>query len=152
MPGTCQGEDQPPLSPGGAQDDLQDIEWSLRDPDRFGVIFDRYFTEIHGYIARRLGDDAADDIAAEAFLTAFRERKRFDPGRGIVRAWLYGIVTNHMNRYRRREVRAYRAMGRTEAPGPDASHADLVADRVTAAGTRRTGCWPPCPAFRASAR
>jgi DNA-directed RNA polymerase specialized sigma24 family protein len=74
---------------------------SLRDPDRFGVIFDRYFTEIHGYVARRLGDEAADDIAAETFLTAFGKRERFDASRGIVRGWLYGIATNHMSRYRR---------------------------------------------------
>jgi DNA-directed RNA polymerase specialized sigma24 family protein len=107
-----------------AIDDAREIALSVGDPDRFGVIFDRYFTEVHGYIARRLGSDAADDIAAETFLTAFRKRDRFDASRGIVRAWLYGIATNHMSRYRRREMRACRAMQRTGMPAPDEGHAD----------------------------
>jgi len=41
----------------------REIQLSLRDPDRFGAVFDRYFTEIHGYLARRLDRDAADDVA-----------------------------------------------------------------------------------------
>ena len=82
-------------------DDAQQVELSLRDPERFGVVFDRYFDEIHGYVTRRLGRDAADDVAAETFLTAFRSRRRFEASRGTVRAWLYGIVTNHISAYRR---------------------------------------------------
>jgi RNA polymerase sigma factor (sigma-70 family) len=120
-----------------ARDDVRQIQSSLQDPERFGVIFDRYFAEIHGYVARRLGCDAADDIAAETFLTAFRKRRRFDPGRGIVRAWLYGIATNHISRYRRREVRELRAVARSGTVAPDESHADRVADRVTAGAMRR---------------
>ena len=98
--------------PGGARD----VELSLTDPDRFGAVFDRYFAEIHGYAARRAGRDAADDIAAETFLTAFRVRRRFDPDRGTVKAWLYGIVTNHLSSYRRQDLRAYRAMARAGIP------------------------------------
>jgi RNA polymerase sigma factor (sigma-70 family) len=120
-----------------ARDDVRQIQLSLQDPERFGAIFDRYFAEIHGYVARRLGDDAADDIAADTFLTAFRKRRRFDPSRGIVRAWLYGIATNHMSRYRRQEVREYRAMERSGVPAQDESHADRVADRVTAGAMHR---------------
>lgn len=120
-----------------AGEDARDLERSLTDPDRFGAIFDRYFAEIHGYAARRLGRDAADDIAADTFLTAFRERRRFDAGRGIVRAWLYGIATNYIAQYRRREMRELRALGRTAAAAVDAGHADLVADRVTAGAVYR---------------
>jgi RNA polymerase sigma factor (sigma-70 family) len=126
-----------PCTPDDVTGDARDVEISLRDPDRFGVIFDRYFAEIHGYVARRLGDEAADDIAAETFLTAFRKRQRFDASRGIVRGWLYGIATNHMSRYRRREVRGYRAMERAAAPRPDEGHADRVADQVTAGAMHR---------------
>jgi RNA polymerase sigma factor (sigma-70 family) len=119
------------------RDDARDVELSLHDPDRFGVVFDRYFGEIHGYVARRIGGDAADDIAAETFLTAFRQRERFDAGRGSVRGWLYGIVTNHMSRYRRQEVRAYRAMARTGLLPPEEGHADRVVEKVAAGALRR---------------
>lgn len=119
------------------REDAAGLERSLRDPDQFGVLFDRYFTEIHGYVARRLGDEAADDIAAETFLTAFRKRGQFDPGQGLVRGWLYGIATKHMSRYRRHAARACRALERVPGPAPDEGHADRVADRVTAGALRR---------------
>jgi RNA polymerase sigma-70 factor (ECF subfamily) len=121
----------------GAQDDAREVGLSLRDPERFGVIFDRYFAEIHRYVALRLGRDAADDIAAETFLTAFRQRRRFDASRGTVRAWLYGIVTRQLSRHRRQEVRAYRARERVGPPAPEEGHADRVVDRVAAAAVRR---------------
>jgi RNA polymerase sigma-70 factor (ECF subfamily) len=122
---------------GAQRDDARDIEVSLGDPDRFGVVFDRYFAEIHGYAAKRVGRDAADDIAAETFLTAFRVRGRFDPSRGTVRAWLYGIATNNLSVYRRREVRAYRAMSRTGLSEPEEGHADRVVEQVAAGSLRR---------------
>ena len=119
-----------------AQEDARNLRASLRDPERFGVIFDLYFVEIHRYIARRLGGDVADDLAAETFLTAFRKRRRFDGDRGIVRGWLYGIATRHISRYQRSAVRASRALARTPPPpAQDEGHADQVVDRVTAAAS-----------------
>jgi RNA polymerase sigma factor (sigma-70 family) len=115
-----------------ALDDARDVESSVYDPDRFTAVFDRYFAEIHGYAARRLGPDAADDIAADTFATAFGVRRRFDADRGMVRAWLYGIATNHIGRYRRREVRGYRAMARLGPERAGESHADRVVERVAA--------------------
>ena len=47
---------------------------SLDSPEAFAEIFDRYFSEIHRYVARRLGTGVADDIAAETFLIAYRKR------------------------------------------------------------------------------
>jgi RNA polymerase sigma factor (sigma-70 family) len=121
---------------GAPPEDARAIELSLTDPDRFGAVFDRYFAEIHGYAARRIGRDAADDVAAETFLTAFRVRRRFDPGRGTVKAWLYGIVTNHLSAYQRRELRTLRAMARVGAPEPEEGHAARVVERVAAGGLR----------------
>lgn len=126
----------------GAQEDALRVASSLRDPDRFGEIFDRYFAEIHGYVARRLGRDVADDVAAETFLTAFRSRDRFDPHRGTVRAWLYGITTNHLGAYHRREIRACKAAAAANAAAPAEglaaeSLADHVAARVDASTARR---------------
>lgn len=118
-------------------DDAQQVELSLREPERFGVVFDRHFAEIHGYVARRLGRDAADDVAAETFLTAFRSRRRFDPNRGTVRAWLYGIVTNHMSAYHRQEMRAYRTLALAGTQGVEEGHADRVAERVDAGAAGR---------------
>jgi DNA-directed RNA polymerase specialized sigma24 family protein len=71
------------------------------EPERFGVVFDRHAPVIHGYIARRLGRDAADDLMAETFLIAFRQRAGYHPGQADARPWLYGIATRLVSRHRR---------------------------------------------------
>ena len=62
--------------------DAEVIAGSLDDPERFAVIFDRHADEIHRYAARRLGQQAAADAVSEVFLAAFRNRGRYQPGRG----------------------------------------------------------------------
>ncbi|MET9063830.1 RNA polymerase sigma factor [Streptosporangium sandarakinum] len=108
---------------------------SVADPERFGAVFDAHYEEIRRYIGRRLDLDTAEDLAAETFLVAFRRRHRFDPARGGVRPWLYGIATNLIGRHRRAEVRRYRALARTGPPPDDDGHDQRVADRVTAGVT-----------------
>jgi RNA polymerase sigma factor (sigma-70 family) len=123
-------------SPGtqrGQPDDAGLIAESCRAPERFGVVFDRHAAAIHGYIARRLGRDAADDLVAETFLVAFRQRGRYDPDQPSARPWLYGIATRLVSRRRRDEVRFFRAIART---GVDPA-ADLVAEPVADEGIRR---------------
>jgi RNA polymerase sigma-70 factor (ECF subfamily) len=118
-------------------DDGWVLEASVQDPDRFAEIFDRYFGQVHGYVARRLGTDVADDVAAETFLIAFRQRERFDRRSGVVRAWLYGIATNLIRRHRRDEVRAWRALSKLPLPVPTGAPEDRIAAQVTAQGASR---------------
>src|SRR5580692_3495513 len=69
-------------SPGcerGQPDDGRLIAESWRVPECFGVVFDRHAAAIHGYIARRLGRDAADDLVGETFLVAFGRRGHLRP-------------------------------------------------------------------------
>jgi RNA polymerase sigma factor (sigma-70 family) len=115
------------------ESDAAVIARSLRDPEAFAAIFDRYFDRIHRYVASRLGGSAADDIAADTFLAAFDQRDRYDGEHPSARAWLYGIATNKISRYRRDEERHYRALQRTGVDGDEAAHDDLVAARVSAA-------------------
>jgi RNA polymerase sigma-70 factor (ECF subfamily) len=92
---------------------------------------------LHRYVARRLGSDVAEDIVAEVFLTAFRQRHRYQPSQPDARPWLYGIATNLIGRHRRAEVRMYRALARTGADPVTEPFTDEVEARVTAAGTAR---------------
>jgi len=123
---------------GRAAADESMLTASLREPDRFAGLFDRYHPDIRRYAAGRLGGGRADDVAADVFLVAFRSRHRFaaaGPG-GNVRAWLYGIATNLIRRHHRDEERRYRALARA-GPG-DVMHAgeDAVTARVAAAANR----------------
>lgn len=83
-----------------------------QDPELFTAVYDQHFRDIHRYVAGRLGAQAADDIAAETFLVAFRERDRFDAVLGGLRPWLFGIATNLVARHRRTEARRYAALAR----------------------------------------
>ncbi|MFI6509603.1 sigma factor [Streptosporangium sp. NPDC050855] len=62
-------------------DDAELIRRSRDDPEQFAALFDRYARPIHHYVARRLSTQAADDITAETFLTAFRRRDSYDLAR-----------------------------------------------------------------------
>jgi DNA-directed RNA polymerase specialized sigma24 family protein len=112
---------------GPSRADAALIEESGRDPEVFGLVFDRHAATVHGYIARRLGPDAADDLVAETFLVAFRQRGGYDRAQASARPWLYGIATNLIGRHRRDEIRFLRAIART---GVDPA-AEPVADQVT---------------------
>jgi RNA polymerase sigma factor (sigma-70 family) len=118
-------------------DDVLVIGESVRVPERFAVLYDRYFEEIYRYVAARLGPEAADDLAAETFLVAFRKRETFDTERGAVRPWLYGIATNLVAGHRRglgRMLDAFRRVRSADAfeAGPE----ERVPARVDAASVR----------------
>ena len=113
-------------------DDATVIRLSRREPERFTVLFRRHAPHIQRYVVRRLGQDAADDIVAETFLLAFRQRDSYDPARSDARPWLYGIATNLIGRHRRAEIRLYRALARTGADPVTEPFTDRVDDRVSA--------------------
>ncbi|MFF5846487.1 RNA polymerase sigma factor [Streptomyces massasporeus] len=117
--------------------DAELIRASLQEPERFAALFDRHAPAIHQYVARRLGRDAADDVTAETFLTAFRIRARFDPARAGVRPWLYGIAAKHIGRHRRQEVQALKLLARTGHDPVADSWTDSADDRVAAEAAAR---------------
>jgi RNA polymerase sigma factor (sigma-70 family) len=107
--------------------DASIIEESLERPQAFAALFDRHFDQIHRYLARRLGNDRADDVAATTFAVAFERRATF---RDHVDAlpWLFGIATNLLRNEWRAERRALDALaeltvsadrGRVEGAGTD---------------------------------
>jgi RNA polymerase sigma factor (sigma-70 family) len=100
----------------------------------FAGVYERYFPDIHRYIAGRLGRDVADDIAADTFVIALRKHDGFDARRGPVHAWLYGIATNLIAQHRRAEQRRYRALARAQAELHTGGHEDRVLSSVAAAG------------------
>ncbi|MEV7801614.1 RNA polymerase sigma factor [Microbispora sp. NPDC088329] len=127
----------PPNTPGRL-DDAVLIEQSRHRPESFAMLYDRHFGDIYRYVAARVGPQTADDLASETFLVAFRKRHDFDPGRGVVRHWLYGIATNLLAGHRRSETRRLEALARVPPQDPaEGEHADRVAAQVTAAGARR---------------
>jgi RNA polymerase sigma factor (sigma-70 family) len=112
------------------------IRQSWTEPERFAAIFERYFGQIHAYLARRVGQRAADDLAAEVFLVAFAQRQRYDLDRECARPWLYGIATNLVGTHRRKESRYYRALARSAVDDVSPSDEERVAERLSATAAR----------------
>ncbi|MEV4538346.1 sigma-70 family RNA polymerase sigma factor [Asanoa sp. NPDC049518] len=99
------------------------------DPTDLAGMFTAYGRDLLRYCTRRVGEQVAEDVVAETFLVAYEQRFRYDPGRGAVLPWLYGIATNLLRRHRRTELRALRALADAE-PGPDAAEERVDAQRT----------------------
>jgi RNA polymerase sigma-70 factor (ECF subfamily) len=101
--------------------DLDDVELilrSTREPELFGVLFERHAEPMLAFFARRTLDaEAAAELVAETFAEAFASRRRFrDQGLGAT-GWLYGIARHQLSRFFRRgsvDSRARRKLGMPE--------------------------------------
>jgi RNA polymerase sigma factor (sigma-70 family) len=115
-----------------AGSDAEVIAASSREPLEFAAIFDRHYDVVHRYLARRVGSDLADDLAAETFTTAFDVRHRYDLSRPDARPWLFGIATNLVRHHRRSEARRLQAYARLDGPGQPFTAFDGIAARLDA--------------------
>jgi RNA polymerase sigma-70 factor (ECF subfamily) len=76
------------------------------DDDAFEALFGRYRSRLYGFLLRRVGDSAADDLFQETWLRVVRSRERFDPRRRFS-TWLFQIANNlARDRGRRLAVRS----------------------------------------------
>ena len=62
------------------------------DADAVSQLFARYQASIYRYAVHMCGRDAGDDIVQETFLTVMRQPGRYDPVRGPVIGYLFGIA------------------------------------------------------------
>lgn len=80
--------------------------------EAFDTIFDDHYDRIWRYLFRLGGRECADELAGEVFVQALAARDRFDPARGAVSSWLYGIASNLGRSWLRRRARGRRAVTR----------------------------------------
>ena len=121
----------------GEVSDASLIAASHDDADRFGVLYDRYATQLYRYAQRRVGPELAEDVVAETFLAAFRRRQAYDLTRADARPWLFGILTREIARHRRSEEARWRTLGRAGVGQITEGFADRVAASVTAQASHR---------------
>ncbi len=109
------------------------VDGRIVDPGDFEAAFQEHFPPVYRFVARRVGTAIAEDLAAETFATAYRRRACFEPGRGSLRSWLYGIAVNLVRGHWRAEQHLL-ALDARLAPEVDLSDSwDAVDQRVTAA-------------------
>lgn len=106
----------PQASPSALGTNVPELFCALRETrcveDKFEEVFEAELDSLHGYLARRLGSAAADDLAADTFVIAYRRWSDFDASRPV-RPWLYGIAANLLQHHWRKERRMLRAYART---------------------------------------
>jgi RNA polymerase sigma factor (sigma-70 family) len=106
----------------------------------FDQAFASEFRPLYGYLQRRVGTTAAEDLAEETFATAFANWDRRDPERPV-RPWLYGIAANLLRHHWRRERRMLRAYARTgvdpvvDLEGVAVDHAEAASQHRKLAAT-----------------
>lgn len=90
-------------------DEKELISRAQKDPEAFGVIFDRYYNPLFGYILRRVGSvHIAQDIVSETFFKALDRLWQFRWRNISISSWLYRIATNEMNQhFRKRKNNPY---------------------------------------------
>lgn len=115
-------------------DDGTAIELSWEVPERFSEIFDRHFSSIFAFCARRVGPVLAEDIVNETFCVAFDHRRHYDTKeRPNARPWLMGIATNVMRHEFRRQLREKRAVDRISVEDTHPDHDASIVDNFAAA-------------------
>src|SRR5262245_47996348 len=86
------------------------------DESAWRTWYDAEFAGLHAYALWRSGGlrDLADEVVQEAWLTAVRRIRTFDPAQGSFAGWLRGIVAhllrNHLRRQARSNGRALRGL------------------------------------------
>lgn len=98
--------------------DAELISGSVGQPEYFSLPFRRHAPALQRYAVRRLGPAKADDVVAETFLQAFRQRECYHVDASPnARPWLYGIATNLIGRQRRAEAASADSSGMREHRG-----------------------------------
>jgi hypothetical protein len=73
--------------------DAELLAGSARDPEAFGIFYDRHAERLLTYFARRTWDaQEAADLTAETFAAAFAARRRYRDTGAPAFAWLLGIA------------------------------------------------------------
>jgi RNA polymerase sigma-70 factor, ECF subfamily len=80
---------------GGNENERELVDRAQRDPDAFGVLYDRYFPQIYRFAYSRLRDQSlAEDVTSEVFFKALKNIKRYTYAGHPFSSWLYQIALN----------------------------------------------------------
>src|ERR1044072_1289551 len=97
------------------------------DEDAFITLYRRRQGGVYRFALQMSGSEAlAEDVVQEVFMVLMRDGRNFDPSRGSLAAYLYGIARNHVLRAFERE-RSFVPLETDGDDSNDAPHENLVA-------------------------
>ncbi len=69
------------------------------DEEAFAEVYRRKHPAIYRFALRMSGNSAmAEDVTQEVFMALIRDPKRFDPARGTLGGFLFGVARNHLRK------------------------------------------------------
>ena len=107
---------------------------SAGHPDAWRTFYDAFAERVWRAVARLMGPPGSDvaDVVQETFLAAARSARTFDPDRGPLWGWLWGIARRHVAlHYRKKDQQRRLLLARAAADGrPDAADPLLAREAV----------------------
>lgn len=102
------------------------------DEAAFTLLYRRKHPAIYRFALHMSGNAAiAEDVTQEVFMTLIRDAKRFDPARGTLGGFLFGVARNHLRRRWEQE--------RNSVPLPESpDELDAIMARSKASGKNGT--------------
>ena len=85
-------------------DEKKIIEEAKKNPEVFGLLYDKFYKPIFNYILRRTSDiKDAQDLTSQTFFKALKGLGKFHWQNISFSAWLYRIATNEVNDFYRKK-------------------------------------------------
>ena len=107
------------------EQDQKLVQEAQQDPEKYVLLYDKYFDQIFRYVYRRVSDkDTVEDLVSQTFYDAFAHLKSFEWRGYPFSSWLYKIAHNNVLKW-------YREQSRGQKVGLDEIHelADLDVDQ-----------------------
>jgi RNA polymerase sigma-70 factor (ECF subfamily) len=98
------------------------LVWRLLAEEAFGLLYRRRHPSIYRFALHMSGNAAvAEDVTQEVFMTLIRDVSRYDPARGSVAGFLFGVARNHLRKRWEQDRRLVPLVGDADDFGPLAS-------------------------------
>lgn len=111
-----------------------EVAFASADKSVLQSVYEVHSSFVYSLCRRSVDDAAAADITQEVFIAAWRNRRRYDPSRGGLRAWLATITRNKLiDHYRsngREDRRIERAKDTYQPQDPAAVELETIARRM----------------------
>ena len=89
------------------------------DEDAFSVLYKRRHPSIYRFALHMSGNaSVAEDVTQEVFMTLIRDPRRFDPLRGTLAGFLFGVARNHLRKRWEQDRRLVSLLGDADELGP----------------------------------
>jgi RNA polymerase sigma-70 factor (ECF subfamily) len=83
-----------------ARDDVLLRRAAKGDEDAFTALYRRHQAALYRFALRMSGNAwASEEIVQDVFMTLMREPKKFDPARGVLASYLFGIARNRVMKH-----------------------------------------------------